>query len=238
MRAMIETTMTKRPAEERGQTKFPWLESSHTFSFGGYRDPEQHSFRSLRVINDDVVAAGHGFPEHPHQNMEILTYVVSGELSHRDSMGHTRTIGAGHVQYMGAGNGLTHSEFNGSGTKPVHFLQIWIMPHAIGVKPAYEEWFVAPDDRGPLALVASGENREGSITLRQDASVYLGKLGAGETLEHRTQPDRGLWFQMIEGEIEINGEVLRAGDGLAVEGVSVCEIVSRAGAEFLLFDLA
>jgi quercetin 2,3-dioxygenase len=235
---MIETTTTKRPAEERGQTKFPWLESSHTFSFGGYRDPEHHSFRSLRVINDDIVAPGHGFPEHPHQNMEIITYVISGELSHRDSLGHTRTVGAGHVQYMGAGSGLTHSEFNGSSTKPVHFLQIWITPHALGVKPAYAEWFVAPDDRGPLTLIAAGEKREGALVLRQDATIQLGKLGGGESLVYRTQPERGVWFQMIEGEMEVNGESLKAGDGLAIEGVSQCDLTAGEAAVFLLFDLA
>jgi redox-sensitive bicupin YhaK (pirin superfamily) len=238
MRAMIQTSSSKRSAQDRGRTQLSWLESSHTFSFGDYRDPDHHSFRSLRVINEDVVAPGHGFPQHAHRNMEIVTFVVSGELTHQDSMGHTKSVGAGGMQYMSAGSGLTHSEFNASKTNPVHFLQIWITPHALGLKPAYAEWSGAAQDRGPLTLIASGEKREGALALRQDATIQLGKLAAGESFTYRTQPDRGLWFQMIEGELEVNGESLRAGDGLAVEGVSQCELTAARGARFLLFDLA
>ena len=238
MRAMIETTTIKRPAQERGHTKLPWLDSRHTFSFGDYHDPEQHSFRSLRVINDDVVAPGHGFPQHPHRNMEIVTYVISGDLTHEDSMGHAKTVGAGGVQYMSAGSGLTHSEFNASKTKPVHFLQIWITPHTLGVKPAYVEWSAPSDVSGPLTLIASAEKRLGALLLRQDATIYAGKLDAGESLSYATQPDRGLWLQIIEGELEANGEKLQAGDGLAIEGVSQCDLAAGSNSRFLLFDLA
>jgi redox-sensitive bicupin YhaK (pirin superfamily) len=232
---MMQMTATKRPAQERGHTQLEWLDSWHSFSFGDYFDPAHHSFRTLRVINDDLVGPGRGFPEHPHRNMEILTYVISGQLSHRDSMGHTRTVGPGQVQYMSAGAGVSHSEFNASPTQPVHFLQIWMMPHANGLRPGYAEWSESP---GPLVLIASPEERKGSLTLRQDASIYLGKLGEGESVAHATQSDRGLWLQIISGELEVNGETLQPGDGLAMEGILSCELVARAAAQFLLFDLA
>lgn len=235
---MMQMTSTKRPAQERGHTQLEWLESWHSFSFADYFDPDHHSFRTLRVINDDFVGPGQGFPEHPHRNMEILTYVVSGQLSHRDSMGHTRTVGPGQVQYMSAGAGVSHSEFNASPTQSVHLLQIWIMPHANGLRPTYAEWTAAADAAGPLTLIASPEKRKGSLTLRQDASIYLGKLAEGKSVTHATQAERGLWLQMIAGELEVNGETLGAGDGLAVEGSSSCEMTARSAAEFLLFDLA
>jgi redox-sensitive bicupin YhaK (pirin superfamily) len=238
MPAMIQTSSVKRAAQERGRTQLPWLQSSHTFSFGDYHDPDHHSFRSLRVINDDVVAPGHGFPQHGHRNMEIVTFVISGELTHQDSMGHVRTVGPGQVQYMSAGSGLTHSEYNASKTKPVHFLQIWITPHALGLKPAYAEWSASPGQQGPLTLIAAGEKKEGALALRQDATIQLGNLAAPESLTYHTRPDRGVWFQLIDGEIEVNGESLKAGDGLAVEGVSQCDVVALQDARFLLFDLA
>jgi len=235
---MNKTTSTKRPADQRGHTDISWLDSWHTFSFGDYDEPEHHSFHSLRVINEDRVAPSRGFPNHPHRDMEILTYVVSGELTHRDSMGHARTVHAGQVQAMGAGSGVTHSESNDSATEPVHFLQIWIMPQARGLKPTYAEWSPSPQQTGPLALVASPDGRDSSIVIRQDAQVYVGELKEGEVLTHTTRADRGLWVQVISGELVIDRERLQAGDGLGLEGASAYEISAPATARFLLFDLA
>lgn len=232
----MTTQASKRPARERGHTDIAWLDSRHTFSFGDYHDPGHQAFRTLRVINEDRVAPGHGFPEHPHRDMEILSYIVSGQLSHRDSMGHTRTVGPGQVQYMSAGAGVTHSEFNASAAEPVHFLQIWIVPRARGLKPLYAEWSPGRDE--PLALIASPEESEGSLTVRQDISIYAGKLRAGEKAAHRTRPGRGLWVQVISGELEVEGGKLLPGDGLALEGVVSCELIARTEARFLLFDLA
>jgi hypothetical protein len=169
--------------------------------------------------------------------MEILTYVISGELTHRDSMGHTRTVGAGQVQYMSAGSGVTHSEFNGSTTAPVHLLQIWIFPRARGLKPDYREWSAPQKPSGPLALIASPDGREGSLPIRQDAEFYVGELKAGESVTHGTRAGRGLWLQVISGELGVGGERLAAGDGLAVEGATAAEIRAESDARFLLFDL-
>jgi len=166
-----------------------------------------------------------------------LTYVISGELSHKDSMGHARTVKPGQVQYMSAGAGVRHSEWNGSKTEPVHFLQIWIMPHAHGLRPAYAEW-APPAKPERLALVAGPEERKGSLHLRQDVSLYIGTLAKGEKVVHPTRPDRGLWVQVISGEIEVGGEALQAGDGLTLEGLDSCEITAQSAAKFLLFDLA
>ena len=234
---MTQTTTAKRLSGERGHTELDWLDSWHSFSFADYHDPEHHSFRALRVINEDRVAPGRGFPQHPHRDMEILTYVVSGHLSHRDSMGHVKTVGPGQVQYMSAGGGLTHSEYNASASEPVHFLQIWIVPHAHGLRPAYAEWARPQDSGGALALIAAPEENRGSLTVRQDVSIYLGKLKRGESTIHSTRPDRGIWLQMISGETQANEESLQAGDGLALEGISACEIMAETDAEFLLFDL-
>ncbi len=235
---MTQRTALKRPAAERGHTEIAWLNSWHTFSFGDYEDPDHHSFRALRVINEDRVAPGHGFPTHPHRNMEILSYIVSGELTHRDSMGHTRTVGPGQVQYMSAGSGVSHSESNDSPTEPVHLLQIWINPHAHGLRPAYAEWSPAPDSDEPLTLIASAEGGGTSLALRQDVTIYLGKLGEGKSICHDTYVDRGVWFQVISGELTVNGLSLGVGDGLALEGVDSCEIEADSTTLFLLFDLA
>ena len=234
---MNQVTSSKRAADERGHTDISWLDSRHTFSFGDFHDPEQMAFRVLRVINDDRVLPGHGFPTHPHRDMEILSYVVSGELTHRDSMGHTRTVGAGQVQYMSAGTGVTHSEFNASATEPVHLLQIWIMPRARSLKPDYREWSAPQKPSGPLALIASPDGREGSLPIRQDVQMYVGELKAGESVTHGTRAERGLWLQVISGGLEAGGERLRAGDGLAIEGVTAAEIRAESDARFLLFDL-
>jgi hypothetical protein len=236
-RSMNQVTFTKRPADERGHTDISWLDSWHTFSFGDYIDREHHAFRVLRVINDDRVLPGHGFPEHPHRDMEILTYVISGELTHRDSMGHTRTVGAGQVQYMSAGTGVTHSEYNASATEPIHLLQIWIIPRARGLKPDYREWTAPQKQSGPLALIASPDGRDGSLPIRQDAQMLVGELKAGESVTHATRAERGVWLQVISGEMGVGAERLLAGDGLAIEGATAVEIRAKSDARFLLFDL-
>ena len=234
---MTQITARRRPADERGYTEFEWLKSWHTFAFGGYQDDEHHSFRALRVINEDIVAPGHGFPEHPHRNMEILTYVISGELSHRDSLGHTHTVQAGQVQYMSAGTGVTHSEFNASPTQSVHLLQIWITPHALGLRPAYADWS-APEKTGELTLIACSEGADSALAVRQDVRLFLGHVREGESLSFATQEDRGVWLQMISGELALPEETLRAGDGFASEGISSLELSAASDARFLLFDLA
>jgi redox-sensitive bicupin YhaK (pirin superfamily) len=234
---MTTTTLDKRPADQRGHTEIGWLDSWHTFSFADYDDPAHRSFRSLRVINDDRVAPGHGFPMHPHRDMEIVSYIVSGELTHSDSMGHTRTMHAGQAQYMSAGTGVTHSEFNNSSSAPVHLLQIWITPRARGLKPAYAEWSPLQNPSA-LVLIASPDGKDSSLTIRQDAQIHLGTLAKGEAITHSTRPERGLWLQMITGEIVVDRKHLHAGDGLAIEGISSCEIIAKNSAHFLLFDLA
>jgi redox-sensitive bicupin YhaK (pirin superfamily) len=233
------TTMTsiKRPAQARGHTKMAWLDSHHTFSFADYHDPEHQLFRELRVINEDLIAPGRGFPMHPHREMEILTYVISGQLTHRDSMGNARTVHAGQVQYMSAGHGVTHSESNDSATEPAHILQIWIFPATRGGKPAYAEWSPSEKRPGPLTLAASPDGRDGSLALRQNAELYVGELTAGQSAVHATEPHRGLWLQVISGALTAGGEELTAGDGLAVENAASCDIAAKTDARFLLFDL-
>jgi quercetin 2,3-dioxygenase len=233
------TTMTsfKRPAQERGHATMAWLDSWHTFSFSDYFDPDHEQFRVLRVINEDYIAPMRGFPTHPHREMEILTYVISGQLTHRDSMGNARTVHAGQVQYMSAGHGVTHSESNDSPMEPVHMLQIWIFPASRGGAPVYGEWSPPENRTGPLTLIASPKGGDGVLNLRQNAEIYLGELPAGQTATHAAKPHRGLWLQVISGELTAGGEELAAGDGLAVEGVSSCEIAAKTDARFLLFDL-
>jgi redox-sensitive bicupin YhaK (pirin superfamily) len=228
----------KRPANQRGHTQIEWLDSWHTFSFADYDDPGHRSFRSLRVINDDRVAPGHGFPLHPHRDMEIISYIVSGELTHSDSMGHTRTVGPGQVQYMSAGTGVRHSEFNNSAAAPVHLLQIWITPNARNLQPAYAEWSPPLGSVSPLVPITSPDGADAGLTIHQDARIYVGTLAKDEAFTHPTRPERGLWLQMIAGDVVVEQEHLRAGDGLAVEGVSSCEIAAKNPARFLLFDLA
>jgi redox-sensitive bicupin YhaK (pirin superfamily) len=234
---MTTTNFVKRPANERGHAEMAWLESWHTFSFADYHDADHHQFRALRVINEDFVAPMRGFPTHPHREMEILTYVISGQLTHRDSMGNARTVHAGQVQYMSAGHGVTHSETNDSETEPVHLLQIWIFPRTHGGAPLYGEWSAPEKRTGPFTLIASPEIKEGALTLRQDAEIYLGEFKAGQTAVHKTKSHRGLWFQVISGELSVGGENLAPGDGLAVEDVASCEITAKSDAKFLLFDL-
>jgi len=233
-----EPTIVKRPAAERGQTELGWLHSRHTFSFGNYFDPDYMGFRSLRVINDDVVEAGAGFGEHPHRDAEIFSYVIEGELEHKDSMGNGRVIKAGDLQYISAGRGVLHSEFNPAKGKPVHFLQIWLTPKTSGGQPRYAEKALGTDAKAnALTLLFAGEPRDGAVGIRADADVYFGKLDAGKTLVHRGAAGRGQWLHVIEGEVSLFGERLTTGDGAAIEKAHELEIQSRDGAQFLLFDI-
>jgi hypothetical protein len=233
-----KATLVKRPAAARGKTELGWLHSRHTFSFGSYFDPDHMGYRSLRVINDDVVEAGQGFGEHPHRDAEIFSYVIDGELEHKDSLGNGRVIKAGDLQYISAGSGVFHSEFNPSATKPVHFLQIWLKPKVSGGEPRYAEKAMGPTARpNDLTLLFAGEPRDGAVAIRADADIYFGRLDAGQLLTHRTRPGRGQWLHVIEGDVSVAGETLKAGDGVAVENAEALELKSREGAQFLLFDL-
>ena len=233
-----KSTIVKRPAAARGQTEVGWLHSRHTFSFGDYFDPGHMGFRSLLVINDDVVEAGQGFGEHPHHDAEIFSYVIDGELEHKDSMGNGRVIKAGDLQYISAGRGIFHSEFNPSATKPVHFLQIWLKPTMGGGEPRYAEKAMGQAAKAnDLTLLFAGEPRDGAVGIRADADIYFGKLDAGKQLTHRAAPGRAQWLHVIDGEVSVAGETLKPGDGASVESAEALEIQSREGAQFLLFDL-
>jgi hypothetical protein len=229
--------ITKRAAEARGRTRLDWLDSWHTFSFGDYHDPAHMGFRALRVINDDVVEPGKGFGQHPHRDAEILTYVLEGRLQHRDSMGNGSVIEAGDLQYMSAGDGVTHSEFNPSRDERVHLLQIWILPDRSGGAPRYAEKPLGAAKPNALTLVFAGKPRDGAIGIRADADVYIGKLDAGQRVAHRPARNRGVWLHVIAGSVTAAGETLGPGDGAAIEDADAIEIESRTGAEFLLFDL-
>ena len=231
--------ITVRPAAERGQTRFDWLDSRHTFSFSDYFDPAHMQFRSLRVLNDDRVAAGGGFGMHPHRDFEILSYVMSGALEHKDSLGTGAVLRPGEMQRITAGTGVMHSEFNPSATDPVHFLQIWLTPEQRGLTPGYEQKaFAEADRRGRWRLVASRDGRDGSVTVHQDADVYATLLEPGESATHVVRPGRSAWVQIARGTVTLNGRPLVAGDGAAVSGERAIEISATASAESLLFDLA
>ena len=226
-------------AGDRFHTDIGWLNSRHTFSFGEHYDPDRAGFRALRVINDDRVAPGKGFGTHGHRDMEIISYVLEGELSHKDSMGTGSVIRPGDVQRMSAGTGVLHSEENPSREKPVHFLQIWIIPEKAGIKPSYEQKaFPAPERRGKLRLVASRDGKEGSVTIHQDAAVYAGLLEKGERVTYEPRPGRHAWVHVARGEIELNGKKLGEGDGAAVTDEKRLDLAATGSAEVLLFDLA
>ena len=229
--------ITIRKSDERGHANHGWLDSFHTFSFADYYDPAHMAFRSLRVINEDRVHGGMGFGTHPHRDMEIITYVISGALRHADSMGHQAVMRAGDVQRISAGTGITHSEFNDSPTEPVHLLQIWIMPERKGVTPHYAEKAFG-NAAGGLTLIASHGGRDGSISIHQDAELHLGKLAAGGNAAHSLASGRAVWVQVFAGSLMVNGQPLAAGDAAAVEDESEVAFITRDGAEFLLFDLA
>ena len=230
-----------RPAAERGTTNIGWLDSRHSFSFGDYYDPSAMGYRSLRVINDDRVAAGNGFPTHGHSDMEIVSYVLEGALEHKDSLGTGSVIRPGDVQRMTAGTGVRHSEFNSSRSQPVRFLQIWILPARRGLPPGYEQKaFSEADKRGQLRLVASQDGRDGSVTVHQDMNLYASVLKAGERVAFQPQAQRSIWVQVARGGIVLNGQKLAEGDGAAINDEKALDL-SAAGpddAELLLFDLA
>ncbi|MBI4904772.1 MAG: pirin family protein [Acidobacteria bacterium] len=229
--------ITIRKSEDRGHADYGWLDTRHTFSFADYYDPGHTRFRSLRVINEDRVSGGQGFGPHPHRDMEILSYVVSGILEHKDSMGNRAFMKAGEVQRISAGSGIEHSEYNGSPVEPVHFLQIWIMPGKKGVTPDYAERSFGAVEAGKLNLVASGSGRDGSIAIHQDAEVSVAKLAAGSGLEYPFSPGRHGWVQLIAGELAVNGLELHPGDGAAISGEEMVRLAARQDAHFLFFDL-
>ena len=229
--------MTIRRANERGHADHGWLNTYHTFSFADYYDPRWMGFRDLRVINDDLVMPGMGFGTHPHRDMEIITYVLSGALEHKDSMGNGRVIRAGEVQYMAGGTGVQHSEFNPSKDEAVHLLQIWIQPDQHGAKPVYGEKAYSNAPPGRLHLVASKSGRDGSLRINQDADLWLARFSNGETVTHELKPKRHAWIHVAEGNVELNGQRLAAGDGVAVSDESKLELAGKGKAQVLLFDL-
>lgn len=237
---MLESGIHVRHAAERGVAEFGWLSSRHSFSFGSYYDPEHMGFHSLRVINDDRVKPAQGFGTHPHRDMEIISIVVDGALQHRDSMGNGSVIRPGDVQRMTAGTGVTHSEFNPSKTDEVHFLQIWIEPETLGLEPGYEQkTFDIEGLSNHWVLVASRDGRDGSLIVHQDVDLLRTVIDRGEEIGHRVAEGRHVWIQVISGSVELEGRVLREGDGAALSGV---EHLSVAGldpvSDLLLFDLA
>jgi len=229
--------ITVRKSADRGRASHGWLDSRHTFSFAEYHDSAHMGFGPLRVINEDRVAPGAGFPRHAHQDMEILSYVLEGALEHKDSLGTGSIIRPGDVQRMSAGTGIQHSEFNSSKKVPVHFLQIWILPERTGIAPSYEQKTFALDGAKSLLLVASGVGRDGALTVHQDADVYAGRLAEDETVTHGLRPRRLGWVQVARGTIALNGLTLNAGDGAAVESETELTIRAGANAEVLLFDM-
>jgi redox-sensitive bicupin YhaK (pirin superfamily) len=231
--------ITIRKSDDRGHADHGWLDTRFTFSFADYYDEDHIQFRSLRVMNDDRVAGGGGFPMHPHRDMEIVTYVLEGALEHRDSMGNGSVIKPGDVQYMSAGTGVTHSEFNASKSEPVHLYQIWMMPDKRGHKPAYDQkTFSDAEKRGTLRLVASPDGRDGSVKIRQDNELYATVLGAGESVKHALKPERHAYVQVARGSVTLNGAKLTTGDGAAISAEKSVELTGLDTAEVLLFDLA
>jgi redox-sensitive bicupin YhaK (pirin superfamily) len=231
--------IAKRPAAERGVTNIGWLDSKHTFSFNRYHDPNHMGFGSLRVINDDIVRPGAGFGRHPHQDMEIISWVLDGALAHEDSTGSRAVLHAGHVQRMSAGTGIVHSEFNASSETPVHFLQIWIQPNQLGIAPRFEDLAIAPEEvKNRLRLIASPDARDGSSHIQQDAYVYIAALDPGAELSHRLAQGRRAWLQVARGSVTLNGETLRQGDGAAITGESQLTVAGLAASDIMLFDLA
>lgn len=231
-------TIMHRPSAARGRENLDWLDSRHSFSFGHYYDPKHMGFRSLRVINDDTVAPGGGFPTHGHRDMEIISYVVEGGLAHRDSTGGDGVVKRGDVQAMSAGTGVRHSEFNDSNEAPVHFLQIWIIPERQGLPAAYRQSHVSDDEkRNTLRLIVAPEAQGGALGINQDARIYASLLEAGHNVVHQLAAGRGAWVQVVDGVIDVNGTTLTTGDGLAVEDVDRIAIVGLKPSEFLLFDL-
>ena len=231
--------ITIRKAEDRGHFNHGWLDTWHTFSFDQYYDPSQMHWRALRVINEDRVAGAKGFPTHSHRDMEIVTYILSGALEHRDSMGNGSVIRPGDMQRMTAGTGVAHSEFNPSKDEPVHLLQIWILPEARNLPPSYEQKFFSDEDRkGRLRLIASRDGRDGSVQIHQDARIYAATIESGDSVTHHLADNRYGWLQVARGSINLNDAELAPGDGVAISRERELTIAAREGAEVLLFDLA
>jgi redox-sensitive bicupin YhaK (pirin superfamily) len=230
--------LTIRKSNDRGLAEHGWLRSQHTFSFADYYDPAHMGFRSLRVINEDCVAPGGGFPTHPHRDMEIFSYIVEGSLAHKDSMGNGRVLEPGQIQLMSAGRGVTHSEFNPSSKDRVHLLQIWIQPRERGLKPGYTEWHPgAANDGNAKVLVISPDGRDGSAIIHQDADVYRVRLGAGQSVSHAARTGRGTWLQLIKGGVRVNETPLTAGDAASTDDSGTLTVTASENAEALLFDL-
>jgi redox-sensitive bicupin YhaK (pirin superfamily) len=227
-----------RKSADRGHANHGWLNTHFTFSFADYYDPKHVEFRTLRVMNDDRVAGGAGFPTHPHRDMEIVTYVLEGELAHKDSMGNGSVIKAGDVQYMSAGTGVAHSEFNASKTEAVHLYQIWMFPDKPGHAPAYDQKnFSEAEKRGNLRLVVSPDGREGSVKIRQDNQLYATVLSAGDRVKHQMKPERYAYVQVAKGSVTLNGKTLETGDGAEISAERTLELAGVREAEVLLFDL-
>ncbi len=232
--------ITLRPGNERGRFDHGWLKTFHTFSFSDYYDPEQMGFRALRVINEDWVAPGSGFGMHPHRDMEIVTYVLSGSLEHKDSLGTQGVIKAGEVQRITAGTGILHSEFNHSPDEPVHLYQIWLLPDRRGHVPSYEQKSIVQVDAtagASLRLIASTDGANGSLTIHQDARILVASLASEGRLAHDLGQDRRAWVQVVKGEVQVGAAQLNAGDGASVEAETRIDIATRSGGEVLIFDL-
>ena len=229
--------MTIRKAGERGHANHGWLDSYHTFSFADYADPEWMGYRSLRVINDDLLLPGRGFGAHPHRDMEIITYVLSGALEHKDSMGNGSVIRPGNLQYMSACTGVRHSEFNPSKDEAVRLLQIWIMPDTKGVTPRYAEKSLRDAPSGEWHLMTSKTGRDGSIAIHQDANLWLARLETGQQVAHALAKNRHAWIHVAEGKVVLNGKTLSGGDAAAVDGESKLQLSANEASQVLLFDL-
>lgn len=235
---MIKPNIQIRPSQERGHANHGWLDSYFTFSFADYHDPAHMQFRSLRVINEDRIAVGKGFGMHPHRDMEIFTYVIEGQLAHKDSIGHASSLKAGQIQKITAGRGISHSEFNGSADSEVHLLQIWIVPQKRGLTPSYEEYDLAkPDENHPLTLMGSPEGGENIVQFNQDVFVYRCVLKDGQAIKYALKSGRGAWLQMVKGQLTVLGATLSAGDGAAIENQEELVFKAEKDTEFLLFDL-
>lgn len=229
--------ITIRKGVDRGKANYGWLDTRHTFSFANYYHPDHMGYRALRVMNEDRITPGGGFPTHPHESMEIITYVLEGSLAHKDSTGGGGIITPGMVQYMSAGSGVSHSEFNASKSEPLHLYQIWLLPNERGGAPRYEERQVADTVNGALTLIASPDGRDGSFAIRQDASLYAAKVAEGETLSHDFADGRYGWLQVAKGGVEIGGLMMQAGDGAKIAEEETVSFRALADSEILLFDL-
>lgn len=230
--------ITVRKGVERGASNFGWLDSKHTFSFGHYYDPHNMGFGALRVINEDIVKGGAGFGTHPHDNMEIISYVLDGALQHKDSLGTGSVIRPGDVQRMTAGTGIAHSEFNASRSDPVHFLQIWVLPEKRGLEPGYEQKSFPPEDRkGRLQLVGARDGRDGAVSIHQDLDLFVVNLDKGDAVSHALRPRRKAWVQVTRGAVAVNGTTVAQGDGAALTDEAEVAIAANDNAEVLLFDL-